>query len=234
MKRIYMFLVVAMYLVISQEQGVQAQEQEEAGRHHDTFLSQEIEDVEKAYQSALLEGNLKQVDLIQARLDRLIEEKKVQEENQWIENQLQLMGSPLQVARLTLEGGSGTLAWPTQSRQVTSSFGMRFHPILKRSRLHQGIDIAGSGTVYSAADGVVTKCGRMGGYGNLIEVTHSSGLKTRYAHLKDRSFYVKLGEDVQQGQALAEMGSTGLSTGVHLHFEVYENGRVTNPLKFLK
>ena len=100
--------------------------------------------------------------------------------------------------------------------------------------MHKGIDIAvptGS-PVFSAGTGVVTKAGRNGGYGLMVEVTHSNGTITRYAHLS--RIMCRKGDNVGPGEMLAESGNTGRSTGPHLHFEILINGKTVNPKKYIK
>lgn len=119
------------------------------------------------------------------------------------------------------------------SGRVSSQFGTRFHPIDKTTKFHAGLDIAvATGTtVGSAADGTVSYAGWSGGYGNLVIIDHPDGRQTRYAHLS--SISVSAGEQVSQGQRIALSGSTGKSTGPHLHFEVRENGRPVDPTRIL-
>jgi len=120
---------------------------------------------------------------------------------------------------------------PLQYRHISSRFGGRYHPILRRWRSHQGTDYAaGYGTpVRATADGVVTKAGREGGYGNLVELRHANGIRTRYGHLSAFAKGVRVGHRVRQEQTIGFVGSTGLSTGPHLHYEFLVNGRPTNP-----
>jgi murein DD-endopeptidase MepM/ murein hydrolase activator NlpD len=119
-------------------------------------------------------------------------------------------------------------AWPTQGK-LTSKYGRRW------GRMHRGIDIAGPvGTpIYAAADGIVVESGwHRGGYGNLVEIRHIDGTITRYAH--NSRIHVATGQQVRQGQQIADMGSTGRSTGSHLHFEIRpQGGSAVNPMKHL-
>jgi flagellar protein FlgJ len=119
------------------------------------------------------------------------------------------------------------------SGRISSDFGSRFHPIDKRSKFHGGLDIAipSGTTVSAAAEGTVTFAGRKGGYGNLVIVQHPDGRETRYAHLALIS--VAVGDPVTQGEPIALSGSTGKSTGPHLHFEIRENGVAVDPQRFL-
>lgn len=111
----------------------------------------------------------------------------------------------------------------------TSGYGMRFHPVLGYSRMHQGVDYgAVYGTpIHAATDGIVSFAGWHGGHGNMVKLNHAGGLGTGYAHMS--RIAVSPGTRVSQGQIIGYVGSTGLSTGPHLHFEVYRNGGVVNP-----
>ncbi|MEZ5654985.1 MAG: peptidoglycan DD-metalloendopeptidase family protein [Sphingobium sp.] len=121
------------------------------------------------------------------------------------------------------------LARPVTSARLSSGFGMRFHPILGYSRLHAGVDYAArTGTpIYAVTDGRVSYAGRHGGHGNYVKLTHNGGLATGYAHMS--RIAVHSGERVKRGQVIGYVGSTGLSTGPHLHYEVYRNGKTVNP-----
>jgi len=124
---------------------------------------------------------------------------------------------------------------PLQFAKVTSHFGMRFHPILRRWRQHTGIDYgAPTGTPVSAiADGTVTMARRNGGYGNFVQIRHAGGLVSCYGHLSRYGAGVKARRSVRQGQTVGYVGTTGLSTGPHLHFEVRQGGKAINPLKLI-
>jgi murein DD-endopeptidase MepM/ murein hydrolase activator NlpD len=113
---------------------------------------------------------------------------------------------------------------------VTSRFGMRHHPILGRSRMHNGVDIgAGYGSsIYAAATGEVIFSGYMRGYGNTVVIDHGGGISTLYGHCS--ALLVNDGQTVSKGQIIARVGSTGMSTGPHLHWEVRRNGSPVNPL----
>ena len=123
---------------------------------------------------------------------------------------------------------------PVKRGWVSSYFGYRTDPFNGRIAHHDGIDIAGKeGTeVISVAAGVVTWAGKRYGYGSLVEVNHGNGYVTRYAHNKDIT--VKVGDTVRKGQALATMGSTGRSTGPHVHFEVIKHGRTVDPMQYIR
>jgi murein DD-endopeptidase MepM/ murein hydrolase activator NlpD len=117
----------------------------------------------------------------------------------------------------------------------SSGFGVRSDPFHAGAAMHPGIDLAGGyGTpIYATADGVVLRAGwNSGGYGNLVEINHGRGITTRYGHLA--AILVKAGDRVTRGQQVGRMGSTGRSTGNHLHYEVRIDGRAVNPIPFMK
>ena len=124
------------------------------------------------------------------------------------------------------------LRTPVDGARITSSFGVRRHPVLGYTRAHQGVDFgAGSGTpILAAGDGVVLEARRWGGYGNWLRIRHSGGWDTGYAHVSRYAKGVKPGTRVRQGQVVAYVGSTGMSTGPHLHYEVWLNGARVNPV----
>ncbi len=123
---------------------------------------------------------------------------------------------------------------PVKSGFISSFYGHRSDPITGRTAMHEGIDFAGKqGTeVVAVGDGVVSRSGRHHGYGNLVEIKHGGGYVTRYAH--NQANLVAVGDRVSQGQAIALMGSTGRSTGSHLHFEVLQNGKNLDPGRFVR
>lgn len=124
--------------------------------------------------------------------------------------------------------------WPLRSGGVvTSGYGYRRHPITGRRSMHNGIDIsAKQGTdILAMADGLVIFAGRKSGYGNIVEIRHGNGLETWYAH--NQRNRVKEGDLVRKGQVVANLGSTGRSTGPHVHFEVRKNGKPVNPSAYL-
>ena len=122
---------------------------------------------------------------------------------------------------------------PTDAR-TTSGFGVRFDPFNSRPALHQGQDFAAplNTAIRSSAPGIVSFVGVRSGYGNTVEIDHGRGFKTRYAHLN--SMAVRSGQHVVLGQKIGAMGTTGRSTGVHLHYEVWMNGRPQNPARFMR
>jgi murein DD-endopeptidase MepM/ murein hydrolase activator NlpD len=123
---------------------------------------------------------------------------------------------------------SGMLQRPVPG-SVSSNFGMRRHPILGYSRMHKGMDFrAGYGTpILAATDGRVARAGWAGGYGRQVRLNHAGGLSTSYSHMS--RIVARPGQSVRQGQVIGYVGSTGLSTGPHLHYELYRNGSAVNP-----
>jgi murein DD-endopeptidase MepM/ murein hydrolase activator NlpD len=118
--------------------------------------------------------------------------------------------------------------------EMTSPFGVRMDPFLDRPAMHPGVDLRGEmgEPVHVTANGRVTVAGRDGGYGNMVEVNHGNGLVTRYGHLSEID--VKVGQELRVGQVIGKVGSTGRSTGPHLHYECRINGEVVDPQKFLR
>ena len=165
-------------------------------------------------------------------------------------------GGTLRYAALTLRGKKheifrhknsfGELAWfdgkgnsikksllrtPVDAVRITSGFGMRTHPIMGYSRMHRGVDFgAPTGTpIMAAGDGIVTYKGWKGGYGNFVQIKHNNKYETAYGHIS-RFGAISIGSRVRQGQVIAYVGSTGNSTGPHLHYEVLEAGNQVNPV----
>ncbi|MFS0738502.1 M23 family metallopeptidase [Sphingomonas sp. 1P06PA] len=123
---------------------------------------------------------------------------------------------------------------PVQDVSFTSGYGVRSDPFRGSAAMHAGIDLAGPiGTpIYATADGVVGRSGWANGYGNLVEINHGKGIATRYGHLS--KLLVSANSRVKRGQLIALMGSTGRSTGSHLHYEVRIDGRAVNPVPYLQ
>jgi murein DD-endopeptidase MepM/ murein hydrolase activator NlpD len=155
------------------------------------------------------------------------QEDQLLKESSGIEAELRKLGAGAPSAK-----GTGQLMWPVSGR-VSSKFGYRMHPISHVRKMHTGLDIsAGMGTPIKAADsGSVIFAGWRGGYGKCIIISHGKGLATLYAH--QSSLLVGAGRTVGKGEVIGKVGSTGYSTGPHLHFEVRLNGSPVNPLSYL-
>lgn len=160
----------------------------------------------------------------------LDEEKKVQAE---INKKVEELRRQQEKAAAAAVKGTGSLMWPTPSSNVvTSGFGNRMHPVYRVLRQHTGIDIAaGYGAKVLAADsGSVLTSAYSSSYGNYVVLNHGNGVTTLYAHLSSRS--VSAGQSVTKGQQIGLVGSTGVSTGAHLHYEVSVGGQRVNPLQY--
>ncbi|MBT2696845.1 peptidoglycan DD-metalloendopeptidase family protein [Bacillus sp. ISL-40] len=138
-------------------------------------------------------------------------------------NQIVIKGTKVIPSR-----GEGNFAWPTVGGYVSSKQGPRW------GRMHKGIDIArpSNRTIKAADNGVVVSAGWGGGYGNKIVIDHQNGFRTLYGHMS--SLKVRAGQTVSKGTSIGVMGATGDATGIHLHFEVYKNGSLVNPLSYLR
>lgn len=173
------------------------------------------------------------------------EGKKVRDGN-IISASLVLKGKPLNIYRFTTADGKSDfytadgytvrrplLRTPVGNARISSRYGYRKHPILGYNKMHKGIDFAAPrGTpIYAAGDGVIRSIGRNGGYGNYIRIRHNGTYSTAYAHISRFKKGMHKGKRVKQGEVIAYVGSTGRSTGPHLHYEIMKHGKQTNPLK---
>ncbi|MBC7908841.1 MAG: M23 family metallopeptidase, partial [Rhodospirillaceae bacterium] len=156
-----------------------------------------------------------------------------------------LGGRPISMYRHETEGGTveyfnekgesikkALLKTPVDGAKITSGFGMRNHPILGFTKMHKGVDFGvPTGTpIQAAGDGVVEMAGFNGAYGNYVRLRHGSGYGTAYAHMSRIAQGLKTGKHVSQGQIIGFVGSTGRSTGAHLHYEVLQGNAQLNPL----
>jgi len=139
---------------------------------------------------------------------------------------------------------AGVMAWPVPGfYRITSPFGYRVHPILGSKELHTGIDIGRNlepeqaidgATVVAAGDGTVIHAGYRGGYGNTVIIDHGNGVASLYAHMRSGSLTVSVDQQVARGQSIGRVGTTGMSTGPHMHFETRVNGTPVDPMQYLK
>lgn len=204
---------------------------------------QHTQDEQKNYQESL---NYKVDDLAaseaeQAALQESLEAYKAESEAEYDRISSEMQDVSNQIAELSRQAaangsvpmGDGTLIWPTPSCTTTNSaYGYRVHPIYGTVKFHAGEDIpAGYGAeILAAASGTVVTAGWVSGYGNYTVIDHGGGLMTAYGH--QSSFAVSVGDVVTQGQVIGYVGSTGNSTGPHLHFEVYVNGATVDPKSY--
>lgn len=204
-----------------------AQIQEEQDQLHE--LDEQIQ-AEMLAMIADLAAKQSQATAHKAELDRLVKERKEREERERREREQQQQAGQNPPA-------GGQLAWPVPaSQRITSNFGMRRHPISGVHRLHGGMDVgAPQGTnIVAAESGVVISAGWQYSYGNTVVIDHGGGMQTLYAHIRNGGINVSVGQTVQRGQKIAEVGSTGDSTGPHLHFEVILNGDRVNPAPYVR
>lgn len=209
-----------------QDVEVKKQQQEHAKELLEEKKSEKQQKLTKLKTSrAEVEGELtrseQELKKLEADIDKQIEES--QRLNSVIKN--------LSTSKKKYAGGSMT--WPLPSSyKITSSYGMRKHPILRKYKMHTGIDIAGSygSSIVAANKGtvIIAKYDTSGGYGNMVVIDHGGGITTLYGHAS--KLCVKVGQEVKAGQTIAKVGSTGLATGNHLHFEIRVNGATINPL----
>ncbi len=142
-----------------------------------------------------------------------------------------LPGKPVTLGPTT--GFAMPAGMPVAARALTSGFGLRFHPLLNERRAHLGVDLAAaSGSpIVATSPGVVSAEGYYGGYGDLVVINHGGGVETRYGHMSRSN--VVAGQRVQRGDVIGYVGSTGLSTGPHLHYEVRIDGQAVDPIRTL-
>lgn len=170
------------------------------------------------------------------------EEKKLQEEISTYKEEQSKIEKAIQEAmnsemNVNIQYTGGEMLWPVavSGTYITSGFGMREHPIQGIVKQHTGIDIANApygSPVVAAADGVISYAGWLGGYGNCVMINHGNGVTTLYGH--GQKIIAELHQEVKQGDLIMEVGSTGNSTGPHLHFEVRINGTCVQPLNYVK
>jgi murein DD-endopeptidase MepM/ murein hydrolase activator NlpD len=148
------------------------------------------------------------------------------------ERQLRVLEDLLLASKLQKEVRPS--GWPVDSGWISSGYGWRTDPFTGLYAQHMGIDFAAQdgSDVLSVATGIVTDAGERSGYGQLVEINHGNGYVTRYGH--NEEILVKVGDKVNKGQRIALMGSTGRSTGPHVHFEVLYNGSVVNPEQYIQ
>lgn len=194
----------------------------------------------KKEQTRIIMQNNKTVQ--QNEIDKLSDnEKELQQKLQEYKDEEQRIENLIKIAsgnyEYSGEFSGGVMAWPVakSGTVITSPYSTRQHPIQGVLKFHTGIDIGNAGfgaPVIAAADGVVSLAGYNGGYGNCVMINHGNGISTLYGH--GQKILTTVGTEVKKGDLIMEVGSTGVSTGPHLHFEVRVNGNHVNPLQFLQ
>lgn len=223
---------------------------------YDNNMLQELEDIKKDIHTKEVkleddkaglvalkeEYDSKKTKLLELQSNKQAEMDKLEEERETVEARLKALeeedkkiAAAIKDVKSKLKYDGGKIKWPfTNNKRVTSPFGMRLHPVLKQRRLHTGIDIAAStGTSVKAVyKGTVIFAQYMSAWGNYILVDHGSGYISAYAH--NSKLLVKKGDKVKTGQVIAKAGSTGWSTGPHLHFGIKKNGKWIDPIPEFK
>ncbi len=197
-------------------------------RHHLELAMNDVKlkrtDIEVA--SRAKEGYMRS---LQGNIDELkAQEQKLLEASDEIEKKIQL-------AQLEMKYAGGEMAWPSPGYyRITSPYGMRPHPLYGHWSMHTGVDVGVpmKQRIVAANTGVVTYAGWFGAYGIIVLIDHGGGISTLYAH--NNSVVVSEGQSVTKGQLIAYSGTTGMSTGPHLHFEVRTNGTHTDPMEYLQ
>lgn len=195
---------------------------------------------EKEVMIASYNSNIKQLNSKLQQIDSTLEELEgISEEQEALLMELAAKVSKLNAQKNSISNpySGGKLGMPIRdSYRVSSNFGTRVHPITGKKHTHTGIDFAApQGTdIYAAEDGVVLVAQTWSSYGNCVIIDHGNGLWTLYGHIRNGGIKVEKGEKVKKGQKIAEVGSTGNSTGPHLHFEVRKNQTPVNPSSYLK
>jgi len=211
---------------LSVKYGAKQAELESAKRKKLEFLGRLGADEERYLQQ------IRDLQADDVRIEKLIKDAEAAEAKRLAEEKAKKAASA-KPAVAYYQGGK--LGWPVpSSNQITSAYVSRSSPISGKLEFHTGIDIPASygASVVAAEGGVVISAGWNGGFGNAVIISHGNGLSTLYGH--NSKLLVKNGDVVKRGQAIAQIGSTGYSTGNHLHFEVRINGAHTNPIPYLK
>ncbi len=193
-------------------------------------LSLAKQEVNKKKNELVSANRQKEIRMSQLKKDRVKMEKQYDQLNDLAKK----IEEEIRKKQLAAKYAGGDMTWPAPGYyRITSPFGNRIHPIFKVKKLHTGIDIGApyGAKIVAANSGVVQYSGWLGGYGKVVIIDHGGGITTLYAH--NSRLLVSAGQKVSKGQAVSKAGSTGYSTGAHLHFEVRKNGVYTNPVPWV-
>lgn len=225
-----------------EEYKAEIQEKQAALRDEQVQLEKDIEEATDLIRE--LEGDIEnrqeEIDAIaaaqdaaNAEIDRLVAELERQREEERKEQEQQQQQQGGGGGGGTAINPTGSFIWPTTSTVITSPYGQRVHPVTGQvGKMHTGVDIgAGAGEpIYAADSGSIVLAAENGGYGNCVMIDHGNGYVTLYGHMS--SIAVGKGQSVSQGEVIGYVGSTGITTGPHLHFEIRKNGGTVDPMSF--
>lgn len=177
-------------------------------------------DLEGYNSSDLIIETTERIDKLQKRL--VVQSKSLDEIARLAENKEELLAAVPAIQPIENK----------ELRRISSGYGSRWHPVLKMRKMHSGIDMASNigANIYATADGTVKRAQWVGGYGRLVDIDHGFGYMTRYAHMN--KINVNEGEKVKRGQVIGEVGSSGVSTGPHVHYEIRKDGETVNPVNY--
>lgn len=198
---------------------------------------EQLKEKEESQQRTLITLNNTKLQRDNYVLTLTDQEKEIRNNIQKYESEINSIESQINMITSGISGGDytgGLFAWPVPGyKTITSPYGTRLHPVLKTYRFHTGIDIGAPTGAYviAANDGTVVESRWMGSYGNAVIIDHGGGYSTLYGH--GSALIAKAGDKVKRGDIIMKIGSTGMSTGPHLHFEVRINGKTQNPIDYL-
>ena len=206
----------------------------EQNKADEIAVQKELEASKAELDKQMAAKNAQMSKIEDAQDEELEKLRAIDKEEQRLSAEVKAMATKL-AAQNKKDYVSGTLTWPCPGNtRITSKFGMRFHPVLKYNKLHTGVDVGApkGAKIVAANSGTVITSTYNAAYGNYVMVDHGGNMVTLYAHMSSRS--VKKGDVVKKGQQLGLVGSTGYSTGPHLHFEVIKSGKYVDPMSYFK